>query len=773
MKRIAVLALVIVAVLSPSHVCSETFKFNTGTYVWNDINNWVEGTVPNATGASAILPGPNTATGDDLSIDLDVPVTLGLLDIQKPTGVGVTGDTSITGANTLTISGGTLKIINRASAAGTGTTTIGIPVSIDTTITIEQESDDLLQFTQSISGGTGLTINRTGTGNGGRTVILGAANSYGGATTLDGGGNNNFLIVRLGHTDAIPAATTISATDSVVFELAAGNFARTIGAGAGQFQFSGGRNGWGAVGADRTVTLNGGASLNWGAATFNQLVLGTNTSTHMADFTNPLVLNTSNTRIVRTFDGAGEIDGRFSGTVSGPGALHKQESGVLSLSNDNTYTGATIVEAGMLRLDHAGALGDNNLQLGSGGLLGIGADSAPLDLNNDFARELGTATGQIQLTALGGGGNAANAGFSAHGGNRNVVLLSGGSTANLVWGAGVFLSGGADPGTNRNFILADDTADGTLNFRNPIDLNGAQRTVTTRDGSAAIDGILSGMLTGSGGLIKESDGTLVLGNNNGYTGGTTVADGTLLVNNVPVMPADSGTGFGHVTVNAGTLGGIGTINGTVTVNSTGHIAPGSGGIQSLDVAGLVLNSGSLLDFELGAPGTGDVLSITAADSLTINGGTLNLTDTGGLAVGTYSLINYSGVLTGDEENITMINGPAGFSYDLVDTGTSIDLLVSAIVTENADFNNDGGIDAADYVIWRKFNPATGTGTQPTGDANGDGDIDTDDYDIWVQNFGNTATGGGSSGAVPEPATCALVALALLLTMVRRRRWVSA
>ena len=55
-----------------------------------------------------------------------------------------------------------------------------------------------------------------------------------------------------------------------------------------------------------------------------------------------------------------------------------------------------------------------------------------------------------------------------------------------------------------------------------------------------------------------------------------------------------------------------------------------------------------------------------------------------------------------------------------------------------DFNSDGSVDAADYVIWRKA-PSS------YGGASG--------YDLWRQNFGALATGNGSAlteNAVPEP-----------------------
>jgi len=66
-----------------------------------------------------------------------------------------------------------------------------------------------------------------------------------------------------------------------------------------------------------------------------------------------------------------------------------------------------------------------------------------------------------------------------------------------------------------------------------------------------------------------------------------------------------------------------------------------------------------------------------------------------------------------------------------------------------DFNHDGAVDAADYVVWRQTN-----GTQIG-------------YDEWRTNFGRTGGTGTSANnsavgvAVPEPTLCALVAAAAL------------
>jgi hypothetical protein len=63
---------------------------------------------------------------------------------------------------------------------------------------------------------------------------------------------------------------------------------------------------------------------------------------------------------------------------------------------------------------------------------------------------------------------------------------------------------------------------------------------------------------------------------------------------------------------------------------------------------------------------------------------------------------------------------------------------------DADFNGDGVVDSADYIVWRRGNGTTYTAS---------------DYNLWRAHFGAT-TGTGSatntSGAIPEPSTCWLV-----------------
>jgi hypothetical protein len=83
-----------------------------------------------------------------------------------------------------------------------------------------------------------------------------------------------------------------------------------------------------------------------------------------------------------------------------------------------------------------------------------------------------------------------------------------------------------------------------------------------------------------------------------------------------------------------------------------------------------------------------------------------------------------------------------------------------------DYNHDGAVNAADYVVWRDTLGQSGGGL--AADGNGNGQVDPADYNIWRANFGRTA-GSGSflNGTVPEPATLATVLAGMLIMFARR------
>lgn len=84
-----------------------------------------------------------------------------------------------------------------------------------------------------------------------------------------------------------------------------------------------------------------------------------------------------------------------------------------------------------------------------------------------------------------------------------------------------------------------------------------------------------------------------------------------------------------------------------------------------------------------------------------------------------------------------------------------------------DYNNDGSVNAADYVLWRK---GTGVLANEVADP---GAFSAADYSEWRARFGNPAGSGSSlaGGAVPEPGTISgLILGAITVLGLRRRRF---
>jgi arabinogalactan endo-1,4-beta-galactosidase len=112
----------------------------------------------------------------------------------------------------------------------------------------------------------------------------------------------------------------------------------------------------------------------------------------------------------------------------------------------------------------------------------------------------------------------------------------------------------------------------------------------------------------------------------------------------------------------------------------------------------------------------------------------------------------------------------GGRYGLFDQNGN--LLPAAAVFEQfidstipGDYNNDGSVDPADYVVWRD---TLGESGALSADGNGNLAIDAGDYDIWRANFSaSTGISGSVAAAAPEPATATII-LAGMLAAVRRR-----
>jgi hypothetical protein len=137
---------------------------------------------------------------------------------------------------------------------------------------------------------------------------------------------------------------------------------------------------------------------------------------------------------------------------------------------------------------------------------------------------------------------------------------------------------------------------------------------------------------------------------------------------------------------------------------------------------------------------------------------------------------------------------AGDEFDILDFGSltgifdSVELpaLVSGLVWDNSqllsdgilavaagvagDYNDDGRVDAADYVSWRSSLGQVGAGL--AADGNGDLHVNQADYEVWRLNVGTTLGGNSASGslsAVPQPNSLLLTAIAVMVVFSGRAK----
>jgi hypothetical protein len=102
---------------------------------------------------------------------------------------------------------------------------------------------------------------------------------------------------------------------------------------------------------------------------------------------------------------------------------------------------------------------------------------------------------------------------------------------------------------------------------------------------------------------------------------------------------------------------------------------------------------------------------------------------------------------------------------LIPQGPEADIGAAEFVRLPGDYNSDGIVDAADYVVWRKSLDQTELAL--AADGNGDGEVNAEDYAVWRANFGRlhltgarVATAASTLPAIPEPPSFLLFVIAL-------------
>ena len=200
--------------------------------------------------------------------------------------------------------------------------------------------------------------------------------------------------------------------------------------------------------------------------------------------------------------------------------------------------------------------------------------------------------------------------------------------------------------------------------------------------------------------------------------------------------------------------------------NSGTIDPGiSGAAGTLHFGGSYTQiAGGILEIDLASLAGHDELTITGSAALA---GTLvvSLLDNFVPQPGSeFEILTAAGFGGSKFTNANLPSLPGGLLWN-INYGMNA---VTLLVTGPGDYNNNGAVDAADYVLWCANQ---GTNNVLPNDPIG-GTIGTAQYDQWRGHFGQS--GGSGSGAatnvaVPEPATLLLLTFAAAGCCVRRGR----
>jgi autotransporter-associated beta strand protein len=524
-------------------------------------------------------------------------------------GGGFAGGTA--GPLTVNLSGGaTLAWGNGVGNGIMGTLKFGAPTAVnDVTFqnginlsggarTIQVDKNTAF-LTGIIADGTGgASLAKTGAG----TLTLGAVNTFAGNITVNAGtlcgtvanafGSSsnartitvnkeatlNFAVADMFGNYATASIPTINVIDGTVTNSGTNVHAElnNLNLSDGTLTATVNHSTLGAWNINGTVTSNGVSAMNFTAGNGQIMLQSGNQTTPLTTFNvQSGTLTVSNPL----------VNGNNNSGVSRDTGLTKTGTGTMILAGTNAYTGKTTLSGGIL-IDEGAGLPSNSVLVFDGGVF-------QPDDSTSFTRSIGTAAGNVNWTANGGGFAAGTAG-------PLTVNLGGSATPTTVnW-----ISTGTN-GIRGTLKFGAATSVSGITFQNGINLGTSARTIQVDDTVVHMTGVLSGSSSGS--LVKNGSGTLIFDNSNSFSGNLTV--------NAGIVYGNAGNAFGSssssrtITVNAdatlifsaGDMFGGHTNTSVPTVDIEGGTVIAAGGHQEL--RNLTINNGILTaQSDAGTPG---------------------------------------------------------------------------------------------------------------------------------------------------------------------------
>jgi T5SS/PEP-CTERM-associated repeat protein len=205
---------------------------------------------------------------------------------------------------------------------------------------------------------------------------------------------------------------------------------------------------------------------------------------------------------------------------------------------------------------------------------------------------------------------------------------------------------------------------------------------------------------------------------------------------------------------------VGRYNGNLT-NAAGVLAPGESAGSTTITGSYIQQAAATLEIEIGGINPTSQHDLVTVQNGAALDGQLQLALINSFVPGAqniFTVLSAVGNINGAFSNVASGQRLAtsdGAGSFLVHYGAGSAFNARQIVLTNfqsstlaGDFNRDGSVDAADYVVWRR---------NPSGNAF----VDTTNYQTWRANFGRTAEQLVESTHVPEPSAFALIGTMLI------------